>query len=115
MPAPVDRLDAIFSTLADPTRRVIMERLAAKGEMPVGDIARPFNISAPAISRHLGVLERAGLIERRVDRQRRLIRARPDALKPLEGWLARQYRHWSSAFDRLDAALAADTARKKKS
>lgn len=110
-----DRLDAAFSALADPTRRAIMERLGARGEMPVGDIARPFRISAPAISRHLNVLERAGLIERRIDGQRRLIRAHPDALKPVESWLARQHRHWSSAFDRLEAALAAETPRKRKS
>jgi DNA-binding transcriptional ArsR family regulator len=110
-----DRLDAAFSALADPTRRAIIERLGARGEMPVGDIARPFRISAPAISRHLNVLEKAGLIERRIDGQRRLIRARADALKPVEGWLAQQHRHWSSAFDRLEAALAAETPRKRKS
>jgi DNA-binding transcriptional ArsR family regulator len=110
-----DRLDIVLSALADPTRRAIIERLAAKGEMPVGDIARPFRISAPAISRHLGILEKAGLIERRIVGQHRMIRSRPDALKPLEGWLTRQQRHWSGAFDRLEAAIAADTPRKRKS
>jgi len=110
-----DRLDILLSALADPTRRTIVERLAAKGEMPVGDIARPFRISAPAISRHLGILEKAGLIERRIVGQHRMMRMRPDALKPVEGWLARQQRHWSGAFDRLEAAIAADTPRKRKS
>ena len=78
-----DRLDAMFAALADPTRRAIMERLAAKGELAVGDIAEPFQISAPAISRHLQVLERAGLVERRIERQWRMVRLRREALKPV--------------------------------
>jgi DNA-binding transcriptional ArsR family regulator len=110
-----DRLDALFAALADPTRRAIMERLAARGELAVGDIAEPFHISAPAISRHLQVLERAGLIERRTERQWRLVRVRREALKPVESWLTRQHRHWSDALDRLEALAAADTPRRSKS
>src|SRR5712675_861925 len=106
--APPDRLDAVFAALADPTRRAIMERLAASGELTVGDIAEPFQISAPAISRHLQVLERAGLIERRTERQWRLVRLRREALRPVESWLMRQQRHWSDALDRLEALAAAE-------
>ncbi|MGG6496626.1 UNVERIFIED_CONTAM: metalloregulator ArsR/SmtB family transcription factor, partial [Bacteroidetes bacterium 56_B9] len=76
-------LDDIFGALADPTRRAIVERLAAEGELSVGEVAAPFAISTPAITRHLQVLERAGLIERRVERQWRLIRVRPKALAPV--------------------------------
>jgi DNA-binding transcriptional ArsR family regulator len=110
-----DRLDAMFAALADPTRRAIMERLAAKGELAVGDIAEPFRISAPAISRHLQVLERAGLIERRIERQWRMVRVRREALKPVESWITRQRRHWSDALDRLEALAAADTPKRGKS
>jgi DNA-binding transcriptional ArsR family regulator len=105
----------MFAALADPTRRAIMERLAAKGELAVGDIAEPFRISAPAISRHLQVLERAGLVERRIERQWRMVRVRREALKPVESWITRQRRHWSDALDRLEALAAADTPKRGKS
>jgi len=105
----------MFAALADPTRRAIMERLAVKGELAVGDIAEPFRISAPAISRHLQVLERAGLIERRIERQWRMVRLRREALKPVESWITRHYRHWSDALDRLEALAAADTPKRGKS
>lgn len=108
-------LETVFGALADPTRRAIVERLLARGELSVGDIAAPFAISMPAISRHLQVLERAGLIERRVERQFRLIHARPEALAPLESWVARQRAHWNAALDRLDAVLAAETPKRRKS
>ena len=110
-----DRLDAVLAALADPTRRAIMERLAARGELTVGDIAEPFRVSAPAISRHLQVLERAGLIERRVEQQWRFVRIRPAALQPVESWLERQRRHWSQALDRLEAMVAATTPKRRKS
>jgi DNA-binding transcriptional ArsR family regulator len=116
MPTPSsNRLDAVFAALADPTRRAIVERLAASGELSVGDVAEPFRISAPAISRHLQVLERAGLIERRTERQWRLVRIRREALKPVESWMARQHRHWSDALDRLEALVAAETPQRRKS
>lgn len=108
-------LDNIFAALADPTRRTIVERLLAKGEMTVGDVASPFAISTPAISRHLQVLERAGLIERRAERQWRIVRVRPEAFDRVESWLARQRRHWSGAFDRLEALVAAETPKRRKS
>jgi len=85
-------LDRIFAALADPTRRAILARLA-RGEAAVGDLAKPFTISPPAISRHLRVLERARLIERRVDAQWRVCRLRPDALRHAASWIGR-YRHF---------------------
>jgi DNA-binding transcriptional ArsR family regulator len=108
-------LDDIFGALADPTRRAIVERLLASGELSVGDVAAPFDISTPAISRHLQVLERAGLIERRIERQWRYVRVRADALVPIEGWISRQRKHWSAALDRLEALAAAQTPKRKKS
>ena len=108
MPAGAPNLDHVFAALADPTRRAIVERLLAEGEKTVGDIAKPFLISAPAVTRHLQVLENAGLIEKRIDRQFRLVRARPEALRPVGSWFERQQRHWSDAFDRLEAVIASD-------
>ena len=108
-------LDPIFSALADPTRRAIVERLLAEGEKSVGDVAKPFRISAPAVTRHLQVLESAGLIEKRIDRQFRLVRARPEALRPIGSWFERQQRHWADAFDRLEAVVAAETPKRRKS
>jgi DNA-binding transcriptional ArsR family regulator len=115
MAAQGPQLDDLFAALADPTRRAIVERLLAAGELSVGDVAAPFAISTPAISRHLQVLERAGLIERRIERQWRFVRVRADALAPVEGWLARQRKHWTAALDRLEALAAAQTPRRKKS
>jgi DNA-binding transcriptional ArsR family regulator len=109
------RLDSVFGALADPTRRAIIERLLAAGELSVGDVAAPFAISAQAISRHLQVLERAGLIERRIERQWRFVRVRADALEPVESWITRQKRHWTAALDRLEALAAAQTPKRRKS
>lgn len=114
MPA-APTLDHVFAALADPTRRAIVERLLAEGEKTVGDVAKPFRISAPAVTRHLQVLESAGLIEKRIDRQFRLVRARPEALRPVGSWFERQQRHWSDAFDRLEAIIAAETPKRRKS
>jgi len=108
-------LDHVFAALSDPTRRAIVERLLASGDLTVGEIAKPFRISAPAITRHLQVLENAGLIEKRIDRQFRVVHARPEALRPIGSWFERQQRHWSDAFDRLEAAIAAETPKRRKS
>jgi DNA-binding transcriptional ArsR family regulator len=113
--ATAPQLDSLFAALADPTRRAIIERLLAAGELSVNDVAARFAISTPAISRHLQVLERAGLIQRRVDRQWRFVRVRPDALEPVENWLSRQRRHWTAALDRIEALAALQTPRRKKS
>jgi DNA-binding transcriptional ArsR family regulator len=115
MSARTPPLDDLFGALADPTRRAIVERLLASGELSVGDVAAPFDISTPAISRHLQVLERAGLIERRVERQWRYVRVRADALVPIESWISRQRKHWSAALDRLEALAAAQTPKREKS
>jgi len=109
------RLESIFGALADPTRRAIVERLLARGELSVGDIASPFAISMPAISRHLQVLERAGLVERRVARQQRLIRARREGLDAVASWVTQQRAHWNAALDRLEALIAAETPKRRKS
>jgi DNA-binding transcriptional ArsR family regulator len=100
-------LDAIFAALADPTRRGIVRRLA-DGEAQVAELAAPFAISAPAISRHLRVLETAGLIARRVEAQRRIISLNPDALRAASRWVD-HYRHfWDGSLDRLEAMFADD-------
>lgn len=100
-PAP-RTLDAVFAALADPTRRAILSRLAA-GEASVNEIAEPFAISQPAVSKHLKVLERAGLIERAVDRQRRLARLKAEPMAAAVRWLREFKPLWSSSFDQLDA------------
>src|SRR2546423_3762881 len=112
---PAATLGPALAALADPTRRSIVGRLLAEGEKTVGDVAKPFRISAPAITRHLQVLENAGLIEKRIDRQFRVVRARPEALRPIGSWFERQQRHWSDAFDRLEAAIADETPKRRKS
>ena len=113
--SPASNLDHVFAALADPTRRAILERLLSVGDLTVGEIAKPFRISAPAITRHLQVLENAGLIEKHIDRQFRVVRARPDALRPIGSWFERQQRHWSDAFDRIEAIVAAETPKRRKS
>jgi DNA-binding transcriptional ArsR family regulator len=98
------RLDATFAALADPTRRAILSRLAS-GEASVMELAKPFSMSQPAISKHLRVLERAGLISRGRDAQRRPCRIEGKPLSEASQWLER-YRHiWEANFERLDVLL----------
>jgi DNA-binding transcriptional ArsR family regulator len=99
-----DPLSATFAALADPTRRAILARLAS-GEATVTDLARPFDMSGPAISKHLKVLEGAGLIARGRDAQWRPCRIEPAALKVVDDWLERYRRFWEQSLDRLDAYL----------
>jgi DNA-binding transcriptional ArsR family regulator len=99
-----DPLSAALSALADPTRRAILARLA-EGEATVGELAEPFRISLPAISRHLKVLQSAGLITQGRDAQRRPCRLQPDALRRVDGWLEQYRRFWDGSFDRMDAYL----------
>jgi DNA-binding transcriptional ArsR family regulator len=87
--APRD-LGAVFSALANPTRRAIVERLLPAGELSAGEIAQPFRMTSSAISRHLRVLEEAGIIERRIDRQWRYVHIQPEALALAQTWLAEQ-------------------------
>ena len=98
------RLDAIFAALADPTRRAILARLAS-GRASVTELAEPFAISQPAISKHLKVLERAGLISRGRDAQRRPRKLEPKPLADATGWLERYRRLWEGNYQRLDALL----------
>ena len=98
------KLDATYSALADPTRRAILARLAL-GEATVGEIADPFPISGPAISRHLKVLEEADLIARTRRGQQLLCRLNPQGLKSAQEWLDHYRAFWTGAFDRLDTHL----------
>src|SRR3954463_3128936 len=97
-------LDAVFAALADPTRRAILERLAA-GEASVTELAEPFEMSQPAISKHLKVLERAGLISRGRDAQRRPCRLEGAPLGEAAQWVERYRAIWEDRFQRLDAVL----------
>jgi len=99
-----DRLSATFAALADPTRRAILAQLAA-GEQSVTDLASPFAMSLPAVSKHLRVLERAGLIARGRDAQRRPCRIEPAPLKDVAEWAERYRALWEGRLDRLDAYL----------
>jgi DNA-binding transcriptional ArsR family regulator len=109
---PQDRLSTTFSALADPTRRAILARLAL-GETTVSELAEPFDMSGPAISKHLKVLERAGLISRGRDAQWRPCKLEPQALKPIDDWLDEYRALWSARFDRLDAYLKDLQAKEK--
>lgn len=97
-------LDAVFSALADPTRRAILSQLAG-GQACVNEIAAPFKMSQPAVSRHLKVLERAGLIERYVDEQRRPARLKAETMTIAVDWLTEFKQFWGSSFDQLDDLL----------
>ena len=99
-----DPLSAKFAALADPTRRAILARLT-EGEASVNDLAEPFDISLPAVSKHLKVLEKAGLISRGREAQWRPARLEPMALKGVAEWLEHYRRYWDASFDRLDAYL----------
>ncbi len=101
---PPERLDATFAALADPTRRAILARLAS-GEASVNELAAPFEMSQPAISKHLKVLERAGLITRGKDAQRRPRRLEAEPLAEATEWLERYREFWEESYLRLDALL----------
>ncbi|MEP6850047.1 MAG: metalloregulator ArsR/SmtB family transcription factor [Acidobacteriota bacterium] len=98
------RLDATFAALADPTRRAILARLAS-GEASVNDLAKPFKMSQPAISKHLRVLERAGLVSRGRDAQRRPRKIEAQPLAEASEWLEKYRQFWESQFERLDELL----------
>ena len=106
-------LDATFAALADPTRRAILARLAT-GEASVAELAEPFDMTQPAISKHLKVLEGAGLISRSRDAQRRPRRLEPKPLAEATDWIERYRRLWEGNFKRLDAVLQELKAKQKK-
>ncbi len=103
---PDNQLNAVFGALADPTRRAILTRLT-RGDANVAELAAPFSVSQPAISRHLKVLERAGLISRRRRSTARLSHLEAEPLREATAWLARYREYWDESYDRLDALLAA--------
>ena len=100
----MDTLSLTFSALADPTRRAILSRLS-KGNATVNELAEPFNMSLPGISKHLKVLERAGLISRGREAQWRPCTLKPEVLKEAADWLDYYRKHWEESFDRLDSYL----------
>jgi len=108
-----DHLSTTFAALADPTRRAILARLRT-GEATVNELAEPFDVSLPAISKHLKVLENAGLISRGRDAQRRPCRIEAARLKEATDWLERYRRFWDEGFDRLDAYLHTMKKKEKK-
>ncbi|HEY1623716.1 MAG TPA: metalloregulator ArsR/SmtB family transcription factor [Streptosporangiaceae bacterium] len=101
-----DRLSLVFAALSDPIRRAILTRLA-DGEATVGELAAPFSVSQPAISRHLKVLEKAGLVSRSRRATARLSRLEVEPLREVTSWLARYQRFWDQRHERLDELLAA--------
>ncbi len=107
------RLNATFGALSDPTRRAILSRLS-KGDASVAELTEPFDLSQPAITKHLQVLERAGLISRDRDGQRRLSRLEAKPLAHANSWLERYREFWEASFLRLDGLLDEMKARKKK-
>ena len=109
----MDRLSATFAALADPTRRAILARLTL-GETSVAELSKPFDISGPAISKHLKVLERAGLITRSREAQWRPCKIEPQALKTVDEWLERYRRFWEERLDRLDDYLRHLQAKEQK-
>jgi DNA-binding transcriptional ArsR family regulator len=114
MATTAEQLDRTFAALADPTRRAILARLAA-GEASVTELAVPFDMSLPAVSKHLKVLERAGLVARGRERQWRPARLEPAPLKQVAEWTERYRRHWEETYDRLDEYLEELRSRGKES
>lgn len=114
MPPPRSRdLDQTFAALADPTRRAILARLA-QGDAPVGELAKPFSISLPAVSRHLRVLEHARLIERRVDAQWRVCRLRAQPLRAAANWIDDYRQFWDESLERLAEILEAPKLQRRR-
>ncbi len=111
--SPPDRLSATFAALADPTRRAILSKLAS-GQVSVNELAAPFSMSLPAVSKHLKVLERAGLITRARQAQRRPCKLKAKPLKEASAWMEHYRRFWEESFDRLDDYLKELQKKEKK-
>jgi len=102
-----EQLDSVFTALADPTRRAILARLT-EGDANVAELSAPFSVSQPAISRHLKVLEQAGLISRRRQATARLSHLEAEPLRQATAWLVGYREYWDESFERIDALLAAE-------
>lgn len=111
---PQQNLQQVFAALGDPTRFAIVESLLAKDEMTVGELSKPHQMSAPAISRHIRVLEDAGLIERKVEKQFRVCSLRRECFSSIEEWLRRYSDFWEASLDRLDRFLQEDQGQETK-
>ncbi len=101
-------LPAVFDALSDPTRLAIVERLLIEGERSAGEIAAPFPMSKPAISKHLRVLENAGLIERRAERQWRMVRVRVEAIRAVDDWVGHYRQFWDTPPDAHTPLIGGD-------
>jgi DNA-binding transcriptional ArsR family regulator len=108
----MSELPLIFAALSEPTRFAIVERLMAEGELPAGAFLDDFDISAPAISRHLNVLSNAGLVTKRVNRQQRLYSARPETIGVVSAWAMGHREFWENSLKRLELALQQEMERK---
>ncbi len=108
----LSQLDLVFGALSDPTRRGMLERLA-DGETKVGTLAEPFQISQPAVSKHLAVLERAGLIRRTKKGREHHIKVNPRPIEEAQSWIGHYARHWKKQFDAVDAYLEAHGKKSK--
>lgn len=109
------QLSNIFAALADPTRRRLLERLSKLGQCRVTDLAKPFRMTLPAISRHLKVLEQARLVQRERNGREHLITADPAALKEAQQWISHYVSYWESRFDAMDEILKLQSRKGKKS
>lgn len=108
-----DLLAPVFAALSDATRFGIVERLLREGEQSVGDIARDLPVTPPAVTHHLKVLERAGVITRRAHRQQRFVSVRPETFEHIDDWLTRHRAFWSGALDRLDEEIRSQAKDRK--
>jgi DNA-binding transcriptional ArsR family regulator len=106
------RLDSTFAALADPTRRGMLAQLTA-GERSIGDLAEPYRMTFAGAAKHVAVLERAGLVERRKAGRRQLCRLKAEPLAVAEAWLRQWHKFWSASLDRLEALIAEDQERAK--
>jgi DNA-binding transcriptional ArsR family regulator len=109
-----EKLTAVFAALADPTRRKILQRLSGRREIRVTSLAKPFQMSLPAVSRHLRVLEAARLVKRERNGRIHLMRARIDGLQDAQGWIRQHIEFWESGFDALEELLASEKAKEQK-
>ena len=108
----MSNLSSTFAALGDATRFAIVEKLLQEGELPAGELQAVGQISAPAISRHLKVLRKAGVVEQRIDAQRRLYSVRPEAVQAIGSWSMSYREFWQKSLDRLEAALLQESKKK---